>query len=182
MRTWIASLALIAGLTVGSLRADDKGTEVELDGMKSMAPAAWKEEAPSSSMRLTQFKIPKVDGDDKDAELAVFFFKGGSGSLDANLKRQQAKFEAPEDGKLNEKIEKLKVGARDATLQDITGTFLEKFPPFAPNAKITRKPNYRQLYVVFDGEGGSYYLALLGPAKTVEKHKADFVEFLKKFK
>jgi hypothetical protein len=156
---------------------------VEIGGMKSEAPKSWKEEQPSSSMRLTQFKLPRAEGDKEDAELAVFFFKSGSGSVEDNLKRQLNKFEPAEGEKeVKAKVEKTKVGPVDATYQDVQGTFLSKFPPFAPNAKITRKPSYRQLYVVFRNETGEYYLTLLGPAKTVEKHKKDFDAFLKNFK
>jgi hypothetical protein len=170
---WSLALGAALLLSVGYVLAAD---DVELAGMKAKPPAAWKQEAPSNSMRLTQFKLPKADGDDTDAELAVFFLKG-SGSLEDNLKRQTAKFKNGGEAK----TDKIKVGTIEATYQDITGTFLSKFPPFDPNAKVTEKPDYRQLYVVFDKEG-QYYLTLLGPKKTVEKHKKDFEDWLKNFK
>lgn len=171
--------ALVATLCVGSVFAAD----FELAGMKSKVPAGWKEEQPSSSMRMGQFKLPKADGDPEDAEIALFYFKGGSGSVDANLKRQLAKFKAPE-GKAEpeNKVDKIKVGKVEATYQDVKGTFLSKFPPFAPNAKITEKTDWRQLYVVFTTDNGEFYLTLLGPTKTVEKHKKDFEEWLTNFK
>ncbi len=171
--------ASVAALLFSSVAwADD----YELAGMKSKVPAGWKEEEPSNKMRIGQFKLPKAEGDAEDAEIAVFFFKGG-GTVDANLKRQLAKFKAVE-GKTEpeNKVDKLKVGKIDATYQDIKGTFLSKFPPFAPNAKITEKPDYRQLYVIFSTDAGDYYLALLGPAKTVEKNKKEFEEWLGNFK
>jgi hypothetical protein len=173
-------LALLSAavLLAGPLFAGD----VELAGMKSKAPSAWKEEKPSSNFRLTQFKLPAADGDKEDAELAVFYFKGGSGTVDANLKRQLAKFKAPE-GKAEpeNKTEKIKVGKIEATLQDIKGVYLSKFPPFDPKAKITEKPDFRQLYVIFTTDDGDFYMTLLGPAKTVEKHEKDFREWLKNF-
>jgi hypothetical protein len=175
----VVSLSVTALLLMGSARAGD----VELAGMKSKAPEGWKEEQPSSNFRLTQFKLPKAEGDKDDAELAVFYFKGGSGSVEQNLKRQLAKFKPPE-GKTEpvNKSEKTKVGKIDATLQDVKGTFLSKFPPFAPNAKITEKPEYRQLYVIFTTNDGDYYMTLLGPAKTVAKHEKVFKEWLASFK
>jgi hypothetical protein len=49
--------------------------------------------------------------------------------------------------------------------------------------KFTPVPGQRQLYVLFDSkEGDSYYLVLLGPEKTVAKHKKAFEEWLKNFK
>ncbi len=182
MRSLAAFLFALA--VAGFAGAEDKkGATVEVAGMKSTAPADWKEEAPSNSMRQTQFKLPKAEGDKDDAELAVFYFKGGgAGSLDANLKRQTAKF-TPAEGK--DKVEetvdkKFKVGSVAAVYQDVKGTFLKK--PFPMAEKGTPMPGYRQLYVVFESKDGQYYMTLLGGEKTVEKHKKAFDEFLKNFK
>ena len=176
-------LAWLLTFAVAFIAGPAFAADFELAGMKSKVPAGWKEENPSSTMRMGQFKLPKADGDKEDAEIAVFYFKGGSGTTEQNLKRQLAKFKAAEGKEEPEnKVEKIKLGKVDATYQTVKGTFLSKFPPFAPNAKITEKPDYQQLYVVFTTETGDYYLTLLGSTKTVEKHKKDFEEFLKNFK
>ena len=84
------------------------------------------------------------------------------------------------------KIEKIKIGPHDAMYQDIQGTFLKKFPPFDPNAKTTKVPDYRQLYVIFEAKENDttvlYSMTLLGPVKTIEKHKKAFDEWIKNFK
>lgn len=169
----------VAVLVCGVALADDKGKVVEFAGMKSTAPAEWKSEEPSNSMRVHQFKLPKAEGSE-DAELALFFFKTASGTVEQNLKRQVAKFN-PADGKdkVEEKVDKIKVGKNEATYQDVAGTFVKKASPMAKEG--TPMPNYRQLYVVFETKDGQYYLTLLGPAKTVEKHKKGFEEWLKNF-
>jgi hypothetical protein len=173
------SALVAAAFCAGAALAAD----VEIAGMKSKTPAGWKEETPSSSMRLTQFKLPKAEGDAEDAELIVFYFKGGSGSADDNLKRQLAKFR-PAEGKdkVEAKVEKIKVGSVEAPYQDITGTFLQKKRPFDPADKGVEKANYRQLYVILVTDKGDFYPTLVGPAKTVEKHKKDFEDWLKNFK
>lgn len=178
MRKLIAA-ALIAVLA-GGLSADDKGTPVEWGGMKSVAPAGWKKETPMDKLglRVGQFKLPKAEGE-TDAELALFVTKGG-GSTDANLERQVKKFELEKDAK--PAVSKMKIGTYDAVYQDISGTLLKKFPPFDPNAKITRVEKQRQIYVIFEGKDDVFSLTLLGPAKTVEKNKKDFDEWLKNFK
>ena len=193
MRSLILA-AGIAALTGACTNADDKkpaaaddkkGTEVELGGLKATTPADWKEEAvKANSMRLATFKLPKAEGDADDAELAIFYFKGNAGSVEQNLKRQEAKFEPPTGKELKDvtKVDKAKVGTFEATYQDIQGTYLSKFPPFDPNAKITKKTEYRQLYVIFETKDGQYYMTLLGPAKTIEKNKKAFDEWLKNFK
>ncbi len=156
---------------------------VEIGGMKSKAPADWKKEKTTSEMRLCQFKLPKADGDKEDAELVVFFFKNASGSIEENLKRQLNAFEAGEGKeKVVEKIEKIKIGGTESTYQSLSGTFLSKFPPFAPNAKITKKPDYQQLYVILKNDSGDYYFKVVGPSKTVDLHKKEFDEWLKNFK
>ena len=177
MRMMLAA-ALTAVLALG-LTAADKGVTVEWGGVKSTTPVGWKEETPSNKMRMAQFKLAKEKGDPEDAELALFASPGG-GTVDANLERQVKKFELPKDAK--PAVSKVKVGKEDATYQDIKGTLLKKFPPFDPNAKITKVEDYRQIYVIFEGKDAVYSLTLLGPAKTVEKHKKDFDEWLKNFK
>ena len=79
-------------------------------------------------------------------------------------------------------METLKVGDVPVTYLDVRGTFLSKFPPFAPNAKVTRKADYRRLGVVFESADGPYFITVTGPARTVEQHKADFDRWLKAFK
>lgn len=174
----IVAAVMTAALAVG-LTAADKGVAVEWGGVKSTTPAGWKEETPSNKMRMAQFKLEKEKGDPEDAELALFASPGG-GSVDANLERQVKKFELAKDAK--PAVSKVKIGKDDATYQDIKGTLLKKFPPFDPNAKITKVEDYRQIYVIFEGKDAVYSLTLLGPAKTVEKHKKDFDEWLKNFK
>jgi hypothetical protein len=179
-----ALAAAAAALTAlaGPAPAQDKGSVVELAGMKSTTPADWKQETPTSTMRLTQFKLPKAEGDKEDAELALFVFPGGSGTVQQNLDRQVAKFEkAAGKDKVEQKVDKIKVGTIEATYQDVAGTYIKK--PFPMAEKGIAIPDYRQLYVVFESKDGKqYYMTLLGPAKTVEKHKKAFEEWLKNFK
>ncbi len=174
----MAALVGFAGF-IGFARAEDKKIVVELAGMKSTAPADWKEEKPSNAMRLTQFKLPKAEKDKEDAELAVFVFPGGSGTVKQNLERQLAKF--VEEGR-KDKSETIKVGELEATYQDVSGSFKKKAFPMATD--FTKVEGFRQLYVVFETKDGKqqYYMTLLGPKDTIEKHEKGFKEFLKNFK
>jgi hypothetical protein len=164
--------------------AAGQGEVVDLDGLKSTAPAAWKKEEPNEqarAMRRYQFRIPKEAGDPEDAELVIFFFgQGGGGDENSNIKRWQDMFKAPAGEK--SKVDRFKAGAVDVTTVDVQGTYLFKFPPFAPNAKVTEKSDFRLIGVIFASPKGPYYMRLTGPAKTVEKHKKDFDAWLKNFK
>src|ERR1041384_2177078 len=74
-----------------------KGTVVELGDLRSAAPAEWKEEQTTSSMRAYQFRLPHVQGEDEDAELVIFYFgPGGGGSAADNIKRWKGFFTPPE--------------------------------------------------------------------------------------
>ena len=175
--------ALAAVLACG-LSAADKGVTVEWGGMRSTTPAGWKEEPPSNKMRVAQFKLAQEKGDPADAELALFVSPGG-GTIKQNLDRQEKMFELAKGKK--PVVSKIKVGKEEATYQDITGTYLKKFPPFAPNARITRVENYRLIYVLFEGKDSRgndavFSLRLIGPAKTIAKHKKEFDGWLKSFK
>src|SRR3954454_232713 len=155
MRVLFAA-TLIGALGAFSHAQDKKGKTVEFGGFKSGTPADWKEETPMSKFRLMQFKLPKAEGDPEDAELALFKLPGG-GAVQANLERQEKKFELPAGKKPEDviKTEKIKFGGKhEAVSQDITGTYLKKFPPADPNAKVTKVPDYRQLYVIFEVKEG----------------------------
>jgi hypothetical protein len=174
---WLIVLALAAMPACSTPAADEaKGTEVDLDGVKATAPAAWKKEEPSNNFRWMQFRIPKGKDDKEDAELAIS--RGLGGGANANVERWKKSF-APPAGKTVEessKVEEIKIGGVKATYLDVSGTFT------APFSKAAPQPDYRMLAVYFDGKDNVYTFKLVGPAKTVEAAKKDFDEFLKSFK
>jgi hypothetical protein len=179
-----AALALVGlawGLG-GAAARDDKGTVVNLDGLKSQTPAAWKEEAPANKMRFAQFKLPRTDGDKEDAELVIF--KGFGGSARDNVKRWKEQFIAPEGKKIDEvsHVEEMKIGGANATYLDVSGTYLFKARPIDPDSKAEKRPDYRMLAVHFEGPQNVYHIKLVGPAKTIAHYKKGFDEWLKAFK
>ena len=183
MRKIIGCSAMML-LTVGFVYAG--GETVELGSLKSTTPANWKRQPPSNKLRMAQFAIPKADGDKDDGELAISHFgKGGGGSNDDNIKRWKDQFFPPEGKTIDEvtKINMFKLGkAADIVYVDIPGTYKHRFPPFDPNAKVTRKENYRSLNVILDSDDGLFFIRLIGPAKTMEKAKAGFDGWIKGYK
>jgi hypothetical protein len=177
-----SALALLAGINF----VYAGGEVIELGGLKSKAPAGWKNENPSNKLRMYQMQVPKIDGDKDNAELVVFFFgAGGGGGIEENIKRWKTQFIPPDGKSIDEssKLEKYKVGtAADVVALDIWGTFKYKNPPFSPTAKEERKENYRRFNVIFDTDKGAYFITLTGPAKTMEKQKAAFDGWIKAFK
>lgn len=180
---WL-TLAVMGLAAAAASAADDKGTVVEVDGLKSTAPAAWKKEEAANAMRAYQFVVPKADGDKEDATLVISYFgPGGGGGVPANLERWKGQFEPPAGKTIADvfKVEKLKVGAVPATYVDVQGTHLFKARPFDPNAQVEKKADYRMIAVVFESPKGPYFFRLVGPAKTVAANKAKFDEWLKNF-
>jgi hypothetical protein len=181
----LAVAAIIATSTAGPAAAGDKGTVVELDGLKSTAPAAWKAAKKLTTFRVGEFAIPKADGDKEDAELVIFFFgKGSGGGTADNVNRWKGMFAAPAGKNIDDltKIDTFKIGDVDITYVTISGTYLSKFPPFAPNAKVIPKENFRFIGVIFDSKEGPYFLRVTGPARTIDANKEGFDKWLKGFK
>jgi hypothetical protein len=163
----------------------DKGKVVDLGGLKSTAPADWQEEKPSSNLRTAQFRLAKADGDPADAELVIFYFgKDSGGSVDANLDRWKKKFAPPEGKKIDDvaKVDKFKVGGVPVTYLDVSGTYLYSDPKTGPGGKVERRPDHRMFGVIVETGNGPYFITLIGPAKTVERHKKGFDEWVKNFK
>jgi hypothetical protein len=156
---------------------------LDLGGLKSPAPADWKAEKPSNNMRLAQYKVPSGEKGVDDGQLVVSFFGAGSGGgVDENLKRWKSEFETGAKDAKEGKVDTFKVGAANVTVLDISGTWLAKIPPGAPNPKIERKADYRMFAVIFETAGGPYFIKLTGPAKTLENQKKAFDDWLKGFK
>jgi hypothetical protein len=191
MRRTICLAALVLGVLgcgeSGSDRAraadkEGKGTVVELDSLRSTAPADWKEEEPSNRMRFNQFRLPKKGDDKHDAELVIF--KGLGGSARDNIKRWKGLFTPPEGKEIDDvaKVEEIKIGGHEATFLDVRGTYLMKTRPFDPSDKGEKRPDYRMLAIHFDGPKDVYHIRMVGPAKTIEAYKKGFDEWVKGFK
>lgn len=184
MRRYLAS-ALVLVLAVGRGTAGEKGTEVDLGGLKSTTPAEWKLKEGKVPFRLYTFTLPMGEKDERPTELVVSFTgKGSGGDLKPNIQRWQDMFIPPKGKGIEDatKMTEMKVGDVPVTLVDIEGTYKEKFPPFAPMAKVTERPEYRRVNVIFASENGPFFMYLVGPAKTVASHQEAFQKWLKNFK
>src|SRR5260370_13114627 len=138
------SVALgVAGvMSLLPLRADEKKDEtkgkrvvVESDGLKSAAPADWKQEEVTAKFRTHHFRIPHVADDKTDAEMIIFFFgAGGGGSADANVKRWKGFFIPPEGKQIDDvaKVDNFKVGNGSVTYLHVQATYKFKERPFSP--------------------------------------------------
>lgn len=161
----------LGGLHAASAETENEQelTEVEVQALKLSVPSGWTQEKPSSSMRLSQFRIPSADGDNEDAELAIFSF-GGGGNRAANVRRWIGQFQADSESRVTTG----KSPQGEYVLVDVRGTYNRPIgPPIQRKTKPV--PNSRMLAVVLTLEGkANYFLKLTGPSNTVTENLDSF--------
>ena len=146
-------------------------------GLKFEAPSTWISETPSSSMRLAQYRLPRLEGDPEDAELAVFYFGGQGGSVQANVDRWIGQFSNPDGSPVtNPQVSERDVNGISLTIVDVRGTYHQAQGPMM--AQTTAKENYRMLAAVAEGPGGPSFFKLTGPQPTVDHFEESFNSFL----
>ena len=141
-----------------------KTVEVKLKGLVLNVPESWKQSQPTSRLRLGQFAIPKVKGDEEDGELAIFNF-GGGGDVKANVDRWVGQFTA--EGR-ESKVTKGPIENGQYVLVEITGTYLKPVgPPI--QRKTVAASGSRMLGVILGREDiGLFFMKMTGPDKTVK--------------
>ena len=140
-------------------------------------PAGWETTQPSSSMRVAQFKFPAAEGDTDPAELVIYFFPGGAGGKEPNLRRWASQFQGDPDEMYDRaRIEDKKLGVFDVTLFDLSGTFTA--PSFGGGGGGGPKPNHRMLVAIVNTDQGPYYAKAVGPEKTMAAQAKAFELFI----
>ncbi len=152
-------VALISVLLAGLASQDEVA-------IKFQAPKEWEKQKPSSAMRKAQYRVPDKEKRAKDAELTLFHFGAGSGTIEANLKRW-----AGQMGQQEARPEKIE-GKLKITLVDLKGTYKER-----PDAEAL--PDARMLAAVVETEQGPWYFKLVGPADSVGDWREDLIKMLK---
>lgn len=179
MRTIRKMAGMTGGLAIVffALGADDALQTIEAKGLKFKVPAAWKSSKPSSQMRLAQLTIEPAKGDKDPAELVIFGFPTGAGTVDANVERWRKQFTDKDGGVPEAKSKKVKGKNVEVTRVEVAGEYRD---PFAKTQGA--RPGYRLLGAIAEGKGGTaYFLKLVGPDKTVTGIKDDFDKSLQTF-
>lgn len=173
----VTALALgTIGLPTVSSAADSE--KVMIGPVQYDVPSNWTRQRPRNQMRLAQFGIPLVDGDEGPAEIVVFTFPGGAGTVEANLDRWKGMFDDVEG---EPKVEKFDAGDIKITTMDITGTYMDKPAPFLP--QVTPRKGYRMMVAVVDTPNdGTYYFRMTGPKATIAKQSDVYTAMLKSAK
>jgi hypothetical protein len=151
--------------------------------LKQSAPADWVQEKTTSTMRVAQFKTPKVNGDEEDAYLVLYYFgEGQGGDTTANIERWVGQMRQP-DGKLSvekAKSETLKINGLQVTTVDVSGTYVAETAP--GSGTFHNKPNFRLRAAIVETPRGSYYVKYVGPEKTMAHWEESYLKYLKSFR
>ena len=150
--------------------------------LKFRVPAGWVEEERTSSMRVAQYRLPKVEGDTEDASLVLYYFgQGQGGSTTANIERwvSQIKQEDGSASKDKAKEEQLEANGLKVATVDISGTYVAETAP--GSGTLHNKPGYRLRAAVVETPKGSYFVKLVGPEKTVAQWNESFLSYLRSF-
>ena len=175
------TLGLVAALVGVAAAADEKETQtVKADALSFKAPKGWKKETPKSSMRKAQMKIEAAKGDDDPAELVVFAFPNGAGSVESNIDRWEKQFIDADKRTPKAKVEKKKGVNVEVTRVEVSGRFVAAVSPGA--AEKNDKPNYRLLGAIVETKDTGYFIRIIGPDKTVSDASKDFDALIESMK
>ena len=150
--------------------------------LKFKAPDGWTVEKPTSSMRVAQYKLPKVEGDKDDATLVLYYFGATQGgTAQANIDRWIGQIQQPDgsDSKSKAKTESMTVNGLNVNTVDVTGVYTAEM---APGSKTFHNDaDYRLRAAVIETPKGNYFVKLAGPVKTIARWDKEYNDYLKSF-
>jgi hypothetical protein len=164
-------------VAVAALGADPPTQTIDAGGLTFQAPSSWKSSRPSSLMRRAQLAVPAAPGDGEPAELVVFAFPGGAGSVQQNVARWQQQFEDPSGNPPKITTETRRGQNVDVTVVECAGRYIAAVQPGSPER--FDKPDYRMLAAIVQTPEVAYFLKMVGPDKTVKAAKPAFDDLCK---
>jgi hypothetical protein len=150
--------------------------------LRFKAPEGWVTEKTSSSMRVAQYKLPRVEGDKDDGSLVLYYFGSNQGgTAQANIDRWIGQMQQPDgsSSKDKAKTETMTVNGLKVTTVDVTGTYTAEMAP--GSGSFHNDENYRLRAAVIETSKGNYFVKLAGPAKTIARWDQAYADYLKSF-
>jgi hypothetical protein len=174
----IGLLALGASwLAAGSAAAQDGTKTIQAEGMSFKAPESWKSIPVQSPVRKAQLQIEPVKGEDFPATLVVYVFRGGAGSVEANVERWQKQFVGADGNPPKIENKTLKGKNTEVTLVETAGHYKPRPAPGAPPEP--ERENARLLGGIVTTEKNGYFLKMIGPDKTMASIRPAFEDLIK---
>jgi hypothetical protein len=169
----LAAAVVLGGLVLG---ADAPLQSIDAGGLTFQAPAAWKSSPPSSQMRRAELKVAPAEGDKEPAELVVFAFPGGAGTVEANVKRWQNQFKDADGNPPPIDSKTVKGKNVEVTRVETAGHYFPMAFPGSP--RQPDRPNYRLLGAIVQAGDTGYFLKMVGPDKTMKAARTDFDQLI----
>ena len=118
------------------------------------APDGWVAKAPSSSMRLAEFSLPRATADTEDGSVTVFFFGATQGgNVQANIDRWLGQMAQP-DGRASKDVatstRSTTTSGLPLTVVDVPGTYVAEVAP--GSSEKFNKPGFRQIAVAMQDD------------------------------
>jgi hypothetical protein len=174
-RGWIRSLAGMVALAL-AMGADEPKKTVDAGGLSFKVPESWKSVATTSQMRRAQLKVEPAQGDEFPAELVVYAFPGGAGSVEANVKRWQSQFKDADGNPPKIESKTVKGKNVEVTRVETSGHYTpSRFPGVAPEPE---RDNARLLGAIVVTEKVGYFLKMVGPDKTMNSLRPAFDDLI----
>jgi hypothetical protein len=175
----IAAIGLCLTVVPALAAQDSKPEEtqtVKAGDLTFEVPSSWKVNRPSSQMRLTEIAVPPVEGDEKPAELVLFAFPGGAGTVAANVDRWKAQFYDEKGENPDVQTEVITSGDAKITVVETAGRYVTQIP------QPVNEPGYRLLGGIYPTARFGYFFKLVGPEKTVSEARPAFKAMLESMK
>ncbi|MGH7495889.1 MAG: hypothetical protein ACREOO_26330 [bacterium] len=143
-------------------------------------PSGWITQQPRSQMRKAEFSWPGAESHE-DAEMAVFFFSGTGGSVQANLDRWYSQFKQTDGSATLDRAntQKIDINGLAVTVTHVTGTYLKPQSPMAMGGPVDEKPDYAMLAAIVETANGPWFFKATGPSATITHWRPSFDEFVK---
>ena len=163
---------LLVAVVVATLALPSAAEVLDARGLELQLPEGWRPQPPESNMRVAQVVVP---GEDGDGQLTIFHFgAGGGGGVDANLERWLSQVELDPGAK--PRREKLESPPLTIHFVDAAGTVKASQVGSFPSED---KTGWRLFGAVVEGEGGPWYLRMVGPASTLGPQRDAFLAMLR---
>lgn len=144
---------------------------VRVAGIAFTPPAAWRREAPESTMRVAQFGIPGASGE-KDGTVAVYYFGSGQGGgVPENIQRWQGQFTNPTGPG---SVTPLERNGLKVTIVTAEGTYGSGMP-MGPS---TPEPGFALWGAIIEAPQGNVFVKATGPKALIERSRPQFEALL----
>lgn len=148
-------------------------------GIKWTPPQRWTL-GPEQQMRVATYLIPAANNDVDGGECAVFYFgHGEGGGVEANIERWMGQFEQSDGHSSADRVKQKKETINNLTVTtiDLIGTYIGGGQMMGGSGE--KKPGYRLLGAIIEGQQGTVFFKLTGPTATVAKAENEFYTLIK---